>query len=267
MTSIVGTLAFGYLALIGVMFFAQRQLMYQPGQGMPPPTASDAPEMETVTLSTADGLELQSWIVPPPLGGRIVIYFHGNAGHIADRDYKARAFIDGGLGVMLVGYRGYGDNPGRPSEEGFYMDAEAALAHVASLGIAPEDWVLYGESLGTGVAVEMAYRRAAQKTPVGAVVLEAPFTAMGDAAQSHYPYLPARLLVRDRYDSLAKIDAIAAPLLIIHGDRDRVVPFKQGQRLFDAAHEPKKFLAFPGGAHSNLYDFGAAAQVLRFLRD
>ncbi|MBT4937728.1 MAG: alpha/beta hydrolase, partial [Rhodospirillaceae bacterium] len=140
------------------------------------------------------------------------------------------------------------------------------LQHLTDQDIPPARWVLYGESLGTGVAVEMARRFAIQGTPVNAVVLEAPFTSMADAAADHYPYVPALALVRDKFNSLAKIATIKTSLLVFHGDQDRVVAFAQGKTLFEAARDPKSFRRLDGAHHNDLYDFGAAKVVLEFLR-
>ncbi|MEK9751932.1 MAG: alpha/beta hydrolase [Rhodospirillaceae bacterium] len=265
LTSFLTATAGVYAALIGVMYFSQRHLMYHPGADLESPAVSGVAEMSPLALETADALTLQSWYAPPRDGRPVLVYFHGNAGHIGDRGFKARPFLDAGMGVMLVGYRGFGGNPGNPTETGLYNDAEAALSHLVALGVGPENWVLYGESLGTGLAVEMAERRAKAGTPVGAVVLEAPFTSMGDAAQSRYPFLLARWLVKDRYHSISKIASISAPLLIFHGNLDGVVPFSLGRRLFEAAQEPKRFETIDGAHHSNLFDFGVSDLVLEFI--
>ena len=265
LTSVLTATAGVYAALVGFMYFSQRQLMYHPSGDLLSPESSGVAEMSPLRLPTADSLTLQSWYAPPRGDRPVVVYFHGNAGHIGDRGFKARPFLDAGFGILLVGYRGFGGNPGSPSETGLYHDAEAAFAHLMDIGIGPENWVLYGESLGTGVAVEMAERRARAGTPVAAVVLEAPFTSMADAAQSRYPFLPARWLVKDRYHSISKIERISTPLLVFHGDRDAVVPFSLGRRLFEAAQEPKIFETIEGARHSDLFDFGVSDLVLRFI--
>lgn len=264
MSILTGALV-AYLALVGIMFAAQRGLMYHPGPLYGSPTELGAPEFSTLNLSGADDLALVSWFAPPGEGKPVLIFFQGNAGSISDRAGKVRPYLDAGFGVMLAGYRGFGGNPGKPSEDGLYEDAAAALAYLDGQGIKSSRWILYGESLGTGVAVEMAHRLAEAGTPAGVVVLEAPFSSMGDAAAIHYPYVPARHLVRDKYDSIAKIAAIGTPLLIIHGDADRVVPQKLGRRLFDAAQEPKEAMWIAGANHNDLYDFGAAQRVIDFV--
>ena len=264
--STLAAVAIVYSAMVGLLYLGQRSLMYQPTQDLGTPASHGIPEASPVFLNTSGGLELQSWYVPSVSDGAVILYFHGNAGHIGDRGSKVRPYVEAGYGVMLVGYRGYGGNPGSPTEEGLYEDAEAALSSLKELGIDPKDWVLYGESLGSGVAVEMALRYAGAGTPVRAVVLEAPFTSMVDAAANHYPFVPARTLVKDSYDSLRKISKISTNLLIFHGSLDRTVPFLHGQNLFEAALEPKRFHRFEGAHHNDLYDFGAARVVIDYLR-
>ena len=251
----------GYALLTGVMFLAQRRMMYYPDTGAPSLELANLPDMATVTLDTADGLELLAWHRPPARGDRpTLVYLHGNAGHIGHRGGKVRPYLDAGYGVLLVSWRGYGGNPGNPTEEGFYHDARAALDFLAGAGVPAERIVVYGESIGSGPAVQVATER-----NVGALVLEAPLTSAADVAQRHYWYLPARYLVLDRYDSKAKIGRVAAPLFIVHGERDRVVPVDIGRALLAAANEPKDARFFPNADHNDLYDHGGADAVLEFL--
>jgi len=254
-----------YTAVVGTMFLAQRHLIYHPSQTVPPPAAAGLPEMRAVTVTTADGLRLRSWYRAPPAGQPTIVHFHGNGGNIADRGFKVRPYLDAGLGLLLVEYRGYGGNPGDPTEQGLYADARAHLDFLAGEGVAPRDWVLYGESLGSGVAVQMAMEQAA-RAPVRAVVLESPYLSLGETAAAHYPFLPARTLVRDRFDSAAKIERIGVPLFIVHGENDGVIPVVQGKALFEAAPEPKEGHWIRHGGHNNLYDFGVAELVIAFIR-
>ena len=264
--SLFATIVAVYAGLVGVLYVSQRNLMYHPSDYAAAPAASGAPEMRLAHHETADGLRLTSWYAPARAGMATLLYVHGNAGTVADRVFKVRPYLDRGYGVMLVGYRGYGGNPGAPSEQGLYRDGASAMAFLAAQGVAAGRVVLYGESLGTGVAVELAHRAATQ-SPVAALVLEEPFTTMGDAAQSHYPFVPAKWLVKDKFDSASKIAAVRAPLYVFHGDRDRVVPQKLGKTLFAAASEPKTGAWIAGAGHNDLYDYGAAAGILRFLAE
>ena len=262
MIKIIGGAVGVYLLMLAAMYVFQRSLIYVPDRTRPEPSQFGVPEMIPVTLETDDGLALLAWWRPPARAGAPTIaYFHGNAGHIGNRGSKVRPYLDQGWGVLLTTWRGYSGNPGDPTERGVYADARAALAFLAKQGITPAGTVLYGESLGSGAAVELATGYAA-----GALVLEAPFTSLPDAGARHYPIFPLRLLAKDRYDSLAKIGAVQSPLLVLHGGRDRVVPMALGRRLLEAANEPKTG-KFPAGAgHNDLYDFGAARGVIAFVK-
>lgn len=260
-------LACGYLALVGVLYFFQRGLIYYPDTKAPDMAAAGVPDMRPVRTVTSDGLELLSWYGGAASGKPTLVLFQGNAGNIQYRGYKVRPFLNAGYGVMLVGYRGYGGNPGRPGEQGLYADARAALDYLENIGVGPERIVLYGESLGSGVAVRMATERAAAARPVAAVVLEAPFTSIGDVAAYYYPYIPVRWLLKDRFESAAIIAAVGAPVLVVHGEQDEVIPMRFGKTLFDAALQPKQAHWVRDAGHNDLADFGLIELVLDFLSD
>ena len=261
MIGIVATVAGAYLLALGLLFVLQRQLLYYPSAERPSlESAGLEGRMRSLRLNTADGLELVAWYAAAAEGRPTVVYFHGNAGHIGYRADKVRPYLAAGLGVLLLEYRGYGGNPGRPDEEGLYADARAALDFLDGAGVAAERRVLYGESLGSAVAVQMAVEGAA-----GAVVLEAPFTSVPEVGQSKFPIFPVRWLARDRLDSLAKIGAIGAPVLVLHGEQDQIVPIRFGRALFAAANDPKEMRSFPAAGHEDLDAHGVAEAVLDFL--
>lgn len=267
MIRLIGFLAAIYVLVLGALYLLQRSLMYFPDRTRPEPAAFGVGEMAVVTLTTADGLDLVAWWrAPEAEGAPVVVLFHGNAGHIGNRGFKVRPFLDQGWGVLLTTWRGYSGNAGRPTEQGLYSDGRAALGFLEAQGIGRGHMVLYGESLGSGVAVHMAFEAEAAEDPVGAVVLEAPFTSAGDVGARQYPIFPIRYLIRDRYDSLAKIGRVRAPLLIVHGERDSVVAPAFGRRLLEAANQPKEGHFIPGAGHNNLFEFGAAAVVVDFIR-
>lgn len=250
-----------YLCLLGLLFLLQRALIYHPSAGRPDPAMSGVPEMAPVSLATSDGLSLLGWWRPPPTReAPVIVYLHGNAGTLAHRAAKVRPYLDRGWGVLLVAWRGYSGNAGRPTEEGLYADGRAAIGFVDKEGIAPQRIVLYGESLGSGIAVQLASERAP-----GALALEAPFSSLAEVAGAHYPIFPAAWLVRDRYDSVAKIGRVSAPVLVMHGERDNVVPIRFGRRLLAAANDPKEGVFLERAGHNDLYDFGAAEAVIRFV--
>ncbi|HEY8535203.1 MAG TPA: alpha/beta hydrolase [Vicinamibacterales bacterium] len=242
------------LALIGVivglsmLWALQRRLMYFPFGAVPEPGAIGL-RAETVQFRTTDGLTLGGWLVPPtgaPRGVTIVV-FNGNAGNRSFRAPLAARFAEAGYTTLLFDYRGYGGNPGTPTETGLLLDARAATAWLTTEGGASQERLVYfGESLGTGVAVALA-----AEVPPAALVLRSPFTSMVDVARHHYPFLPVRLLLRDRYDAVSLIGSIQRPVLVIAGDRDRIVPETLSRRLFDAASEPKELLVLPGRDHND----------------
>jgi uncharacterized protein len=252
-----------YLLLLVALFGCQRQMMYMPMGSAPDPAAVGLPDAELVAAQTEDGLQLTSWYLPPTEPGLpTIVVFQGNAGNISHRAFMARTLADAGYGVFLTGYRGYGGNPGSPTETGLFRDGRAVLDTLAGRDVEGEDIVLFGESLGSGVAVRMAAER-----PVGAVVLIAPFTSAVDVAARHYPIFPVRLLMKDRFDNIDHIADIDAPLLIIQGDNDTIIDPAQGRRLYDAAREPKTIVTIPGAGHNDIYDRGALEEVLSFLED
>jgi fermentation-respiration switch protein FrsA (DUF1100 family) len=238
--------------------------MYHPGTSLRTPLEYGISEVVSIKLKSRDDTEVTSWLKMGSSNKPFLIFFHGNTGHIGDRVAKVRPYVDAGFGILLVGYRGYGGNLGKPSEIGLYEDAAAALEFLIQSGVAPERWILYGESLGTAVAVEMAARFNPIK-PVASIILEAPFSSMVDAAWAHYPFFPIKLLLKDQYNSISKIKKITSPLMILHGDMDKTVAQKLGVKLFNAANEPKCALWINGAKHNNLYDFDVDQPIIRFI--
>jgi len=232
--------------------------MYYPTGEKPALSVYHAKDMQEVTLNTKDGLSLISWYKPAKPNQPTIIYLHGNAGHIGHRMPLVRQLLDAGFGVLLLEYRGYGNNEGYPSEQGLYEDGYAAMRFLQARHIEPQQVILFGESLGSGVATELAV-----KYPVCALVLQSPFTSMTDLARYHYPWV--FLKPWDRFDSLSKIQSIHAPLLILHGAQDNIVPIAQGRKLFTQAQEPKKMLEFDESSHNNMWDVPSYSQnVIQF---
>lgn len=251
-----------YGAVLGGAFAGQRHLMYFPDSYRPTPAESGVAEMTAVSLPTDDGLALLAWYRPPARAALpTLVYFHGNAGHIGMRAGKVRPYLDAGFGVLLTTWRGYSGNPGKPSEDGLYEDGRAALNYLRQAGVAPGGMVLYGESLGTGIAVHLA----AAEAPA-ALVLEAPFSSIADVARARFPFLPVKSFLLDRFDSESKIDRVAAPLLIVHGARDGTIPLRFGEKLFAAAAEPKQMHIYPEAGHNDLYEHGMGGLTVAFLR-
>ncbi len=249
-----------YCGLVALMFLFQRNLMYHPSANLMAPVDYGVPEMRQVTLNTEDGLALTAWYRSALEGRQTLVYLHGNGGHIGHRAGKVKPYLNDGYGLLLVGYRGYGANPGTPTEKNLIKDGAAGLRFLEKTGVPTNHIVLYGESLGTGVATALAQRKT-----ISALILEAPFTSIADVSQHRYFYLPAGYLVKDRFDSTKRIKRLKAPLLIIHGERDRVVPWKFGRALFNLAPEPKSFISISKASHNNLYEFGVESKVIDFM--
>jgi uncharacterized protein len=247
-----------YGLIAALMYFAQRSFMYFPDTSRTPPSSLGL-AAEEVTLDTADGEKVIAWHVPAREGRPVVLYFHGNGGALNLRADRFRNLTADGTGLLALSYRGYGGSSGRPSERGLLADAEAAYAFAAAR-YGAERIVLWGESLGTGVAVALA-----ASSPVARVLLESPFTSAADIAASTYFFLPVRLLMHDQFRSDERIGAITAPVLVLHGDRDTIVPIRLGERLYEMIRAPKRFLRLPGAGHNDHDQFGAIALVRPFI--
>jgi len=236
------------LVLLFLRWYEPRMLYYpnHPGRQVTRTPADAGLNYEPVTLTTVDNVRVSAWLLPADRpDAPTLLFFHGNAGNLGHRVEKCRVFHELGLQILVLDYRGYGDSEGRPSEKGTYRDADAAYQYLTQTrGIAPKDIVLYGESLGSGVAVDLASR-----VPVGGVILEAAYTSVADTGQQIFWFLPGiiRLLVYNRYDSRRKIARINAPLLQLHSRQDRVFSYERhAERLFAAAREPKQLVPLRG---------------------
>jgi fermentation-respiration switch protein FrsA (DUF1100 family) len=253
--------------LLGLVWSQQRRLIYYPWPGRVPAAASVLPGGQEVVLETEDGIRLGAWFVPAPGStprGPAVLVCNGNAGSRALRAPLAAALARAGLSVLLFDYRGFGGNPGRPSEEGLAADARAARAWLAARPeVDPSRIAYFGESLGAAVALRLAVER-----PPAALVLRSPFTSLTDVGRLHYPWLPVRLLLADRYPSAERVADLTVPLLVVAGEHDRIVPAALSRRLYDAAAEPKRFVLVPGADHNDtalLDGRQLVGEIARFL--
>jgi fermentation-respiration switch protein FrsA (DUF1100 family) len=251
--------ASGYGVGVIALYARQRSMLYHPITMHILPAHAGLSQAQEIVLDTSDGEKVIAWHVPARDGKPVVIYFPGNAEHIAARVARNRALTADGTGLIALSYRGYGGSTGTPTEAGLHRDAAAVYAFAAA-HYPPERIVLWGHSLGTGVAVRLAAEH-----PVGKVILEAPYTSTADVAAELFPYVPVRWLMKDQFRSDLWIGAVTAPMLIMHGARDTVVPIRFGERLFALAHEPKRFIRYDQGDHNNLDEFGAAADGLAFI--
>ena len=248
-----------YGGLLALMYLFQRSLMYFPDTTRTPSAAAGLPRAEEVTLTASDGESLIAWHVPPRDGKPVVLYFQGNAGASNLRVNRFSWLTADGTGLLALSYRGYGGSTGTPTEQGLIRDAQAAY-DFARARYDAKRIVLFGESLGSAVATALATER-----EIGALILDAPFTSAADVGASAYPFAPVRWLMKDTWHTDRRIVRVKAPLLVLHGGRDGIIPIAFGERLFALAPEPKKFVRFPQGSHVNLDDHGAPKVIQEFL--
>jgi len=237
-----------YVLLVVCIFLLQRHLMYHPVKTIAAPDIYGLIDFQEVFITSQDGTKLQLWQHDAKPGYPTIVYFHGNASHLGDRAAKFSAFVDAGFGLVAVSYHGFGKSEGKPSEQAIYADARAAIDYATNkLGIEQSRLIYFGESLGTGVAVQMA----SERSPA-LLVLEAAYTSVETRSAELYPYLIfVRKLVIDKYDSLSKIASVHSPLLMLHGEQDNVIPIEHGRKLFAAANNPKEFIAYPDTHHAD----------------
>lgn len=254
--------AFFYALICGLMWWQQRALMYFPTHHTGTPEAYGLKEVSEETLQDDDGTHIHAWRHAAQNGFPTIIFFHGNSADMPLLAPYFSALVNEGFGLIAIDYRGYGTSEGKPTEEGIYQDAQAALEFATQkAGLSYEQIILYGESLGTGVAVQMA-----TEAPVAAVVLQSPYTSLEDVGKERYPLFPVHLLIDDRFDSLSKIQDVHARLLVMHGVEDRTVPVEEGKELFYAANEPKDVVYFPGRGHNDLDAGERIGALLDFCR-
>lgn len=247
-----------YASAVGYLYAFQRSFVFVPGGTLATPAEKGLEGVAVVTLTTADGTELTAWYAEPETGRPSVLYFHGNASNLSARADRFRQIAASGFGLLAISYRGYPGSGGSPSEEALFADGLEAFDWLAERN---ERIVIHGESLGTAVAAYVAAERSPR-----ALVLEAPFTAALDIARQAYPWVPVGWLMRDPFLSRERIASVDAPLLIVHGARDEIVPVEHGRSLFAAANEPKELRIFEESGHHDLWEDGLWQAVLEFLQ-
>lgn len=266
--SLAFVLAAAYVVLLVLLRLGEPRLLYFPGPRalLPPPPELDLP-VERVGFRAEDGVRLASWVIPAAADAPWLLICHGNGGNISDagRPYHYAGLRAEGLNLFAFDYRGYGESEGAPSEDGLYRDAEAAYRYLRdSLGVSPDRIVLFGHSLGSAVAVELARR-----VPAAGLILDGALTSVPDRGQELYPVFPVRWLAASRYDSREKIGRLALPKLFLHAERDEVIPIEHGRRLYQAAAPPKRFVALAGG-HADAFEADSAVyfgEIRRFVTE
>lgn len=264
--NVIGLTLLPIVLLAVLRWFEQRQV-YHPTAAFDAPAELLGRPWEDVTFAARDGTPLHAWFFPAatnsPRQDRVVLHCHGNGGNISHRLDVAGALLETGINVLLYDYRGYGRSGGHPSEEGTYLDAQAAHAWLRARGFAATNILAFGESLGGGVATELALRE-----PLGGLILQSTFTSIPDLGAELFPFLPVRWLARIRYDTRAKLPQVHVPVLLLHSRADTLIPFAHAERNLAAAPEPKS-LAEIGGDHNDFLEADRdrfLAGVERFLQ-
>ena len=230
----VSSVVLAYFIIILFVYFYQRNLLYHPSENN---YLNDKITFnyEEIFIETDKNINLKSWFIKKDLNKfKTILIFHGNAGNLFNRVYKLNELNKLDVNILLISWRGFSGNKGKPTEKNLYHDAEEAVKWLNNRGAISKNIILYGESLGTGVAIELGTRNA-----FGGIILESPFTSIANAAKIYYPYLPVSIILKDRYDSIGKIKNINTPIFIMHGKMDNIVPQQMGLELFEKANNPK----------------------------
>lgn len=242
-TKIMFSILISYLVICAMIFIFQRKLQYLPSGHLQEPKQYGLEGFEENILLTPDNIKITTWFKAPKNKEKIIVYFHGNAGNLGERSHKLKIFARD-FGILAISYRGYAKSEGSPSEKGLLFDAKEATDFLLQKGYKNEDIILYGESLGSGVAIQ----HAAKFNPYG-IILEAPYYSITEIAKRIYWYLPVEILLKDRFDSYKYATQIKAPIIIFHGTKDLTVPYKDGKKLFELFPTRKEFITIEGVGH------------------
>ena len=252
---------FIYFLVLVFLYFYQRNLLYHPNENNYSEDKISV-DIENVRIKTSDNIELLGWYHEKNLKDfKTLIFFHGNAGSLENRIHKLNHFRDMNINFLIIAWRGFSGNNGNPSEQGLYEDGKSAIDWLIKKGVSEKNLILYGESLGTGVATHLA-----QNKNFAGVILETPFTSMIDAAKKFYPYIPVKLLLKDKFENYKKIKNINSPILIMHGEVDQLVPFSMGEKIYEIANEPKYSYFTKYDNHMMEYDEKLVLALKSFLK-
>jgi len=263
-TTSILALIFFYILLLIIVFFFQGNLLYHPtiDNYLKDQVEREPNEIEKVKITTKDKIDLIGWFYNRDLEEfKTILFFHGNAGSLENRTYKLNHFKNLNLNFLIIAWRGFNGNKGKPNEMGLYEDAKSAIKWLKAKGIKEKNIILYGESLGTGVAVEVA-----QNKNYAGVILESPFTSMVNMGKKYYPFFPVSLLLKDKFESYKKINNIFVPVLIVHGKVDKIVPYDMGKKMYELANKPKFFYSQEYGDHMIEYDEKLLLALKKFIQ-
>ena len=250
-----------YLILLTFIYLNQRNLLYLPSENNYLDDKIKF-EYEEYFIEVEQNIKLKSWLIKKDFKKyKTLLFFHGNAGNLFNRSYKLNRFNELDLNVLIISWRGFSGNPGEPTEINLYEDSRKAVKWLNDKGVSSENIILYGESLGTGVAVELG-----QNNKFNSIILESPYTSMEKAAKIYYPYLPIKYLLKDKYNSEKKIKNINIPILIMHGKKDHIIPFHMGKKLFETANLPKQFLVIASDDHMLTFDDKLISEIKKFIK-
>ena len=253
-------LIFLYLFFGLLLYLLQRKILFNQSSKPKSPINYNLEDIREISIRTIDNISLLAWFYKGEENKPILVYFHGNSFDIGERSYRIKKYNDAGLSTLIVAWRGYSGNNGTPTETNLYLDGKATINWILeNTKFKTKDIINYGESLGSGVAVELNL-----KYNFLCTVLEAPFTSVANVVSKRYKIYPTKLLVKDKFDNLTKIDKIKSPLLVISGKKDEIIPHSHSKMLFDKANNPKKSLFIDEAMHNNLYDFGIDKTIINF---
>jgi uncharacterized protein len=251
-----------YCVFAIAMYKGQHLLVYRIDKRRIAPARAGLADVDEVILEVPDGERLVAWHGVAQHGQPTILYFHGQAGALARRSDRLRRYRAAGLGILIVAYRGFSGSTGTPGEAANVADGLFAHDWLTQRGVKADDIIIYGESLGTGVATQVAAQR-----KISGMVLDSPFTALSELAAARHPYLPVKSFIFDRYDTLSHIAKATAPVLVLHGEKDPIVPLPMGLKVFEAIPGPKRMVTFPEGRHLDHGKFGSLDVVLRFVNE
>ena len=260
-TKLIILIVVTYCLLLTFIFFYQRKLLYYPNFNNHVTGHDLVHSIEKINIKTEDNIDLKGWFHLKDLKKKTILFFHGNAGTLDDRIYKLNFLGNLDINFLIIAWRGYSGSIGKPTELGLYQDAKSAVNWLNLKGIAEKNIILYGESLGTAVAIEIG-----QNKNFAGIILEAPFTSMVDIGKKHYPFFPVKLLLKDKFDSQKKIKNINSPILVMHGKKDTVVPFYMGEKIYDLANKPKYSYFVDLDDHMMNFDLNLIKAIETFVK-